>query len=152
MYYGTQRPIIKYGTSYGSTWNLETDDVNVSYYPQWAKARILNESPITGYIQSVDKATSSDDYGRLSLKMIFHNLTTAQFETLRELRDEKTLKITLHADNASYDDPMEFVFVVTKFLVFASGESGTPYPLYDSAVIECRTQEYVNLYDDDIIP
>jgi len=135
-YWGTTKPIIKYGSSYGSTWNLETDDVNCYYDPKWVKDRIFQKSDVNGHIEVVDRS-DDDTKGRMYLDIDFHDLTTAQVETFKSMVSDETLKIQLHSNSPN---AWEEIFVVKKYELFSSGEN---YPLKDTGLLELESQDYV---------
>ena len=74
-YWGTTKPIIFYGTSYATSWDLESDSVNCVYIPRWEKERIIQESDLDGYIDVIDKS-SDETKGRMYLEISFQNPIT----------------------------------------------------------------------------
>lgn len=131
-YWGSQRPILKYGAAYGTTWNLETDDVNVYYLYKHIKDRNINRSALTNdakysELYSDVKYTS----GEVILK--FFDLTDAQVEKLLVIVQNATLHVQYHNDspNGWYD-----VYIIKKFIMPAEEECGVPYPQNVSCYIE----------------
>ena len=122
---------------------LETGDWNVYYRPKFYKDRIINRSPINGYVSSVDRA-DDDEKGRIDFDIYFYNLTDEQYELLLRVYTEKTVEIMFHEDNYDYTTPMLYTYVVTSFVAFDSPN----YPVYLDAKMTFTSQEYEKLQND----
>ncbi len=140
-YWGTQAPVIFYGTSYGSSWDLSQEDCNFEY--SWVKDRIFHTSSITGKISIHEKA-ACEDYGRMQAELVVYNLDRDAMGIFKALRAQETIKLRIHGD-ASGTNAWEVIFVIEKYQPFASGESGLPYPQYDSVYLKLISQEYIDL-------
>lgn len=140
-YWGTTKPTIKYGASYGTTWNLESDSVNCYYTPRWEKDRITQESDVNGHIEIFDKSDNADR-GRMYLDIEFHDLTSSQVDKIRAMVQYGTFKVTLHSNSPN---GWEEIFIVTGHVIFSSGEN---YPLKDTAFISLKSQDYVIIEDN----
>lgn len=131
-YWGTQRPILSYGTSYGTTWNLESDNVNVFYRFKHVKERNVNVSVLTNdanysEIYSATKNTGGDAI------LQFLDLTDAQVEKLLSIILNSTIKIQYHADSPNnWSD----IYIIKRFVMPAEEETGIPYPQHDTCHIE----------------
>jgi hypothetical protein len=54
------------------------------------------------------------------------------------------VKLLIHTD-ATGANAWEALFVVESYKPFASGESGLPYPQYDSVYLQLTSQDYIDL-------
>ena len=140
-YWGNEAPIILYGAGYASSIDLRELDCN--YELSWVKERVLHRSAITGHLNAFDRADS--DKGRMSAEIVAFNIPPgAVMDQFRALRAESLVKLRIHAD-ATGTDIWEVVFAVEHYKPFASGESGLPYPQYDSVYMRLVSQDYVDL-------
>ena len=136
--YGVQRPIIKYGTSYGTTWNTQTDLATgeaVSYELDDSGITEFFESELDGKITPIDLVSGKR---RLKIKMLFSNLEINNANRLRSIINGTTAQITIHADNSL----TEFIFYIKKARWFGTT---LPYPLYQSAVVWFETVDVETL-------
>ena len=140
-YWGSQAPVIYYGTSYGSSWDLANEDCNYEY--SWLKDRLFRTSVITGKISVYDKASSADN-GRMQAEIVIYNLDRDSMNNFKSLRDQETIKLRIHGDETG-SHAWDVIFIIEKYQSFASGESGLPYPQYDSVYLKLISQEYIDL-------
>jgi hypothetical protein len=138
-YWGKNPPIIRYGTSYQTAWDLTGVDCTYKY--SWVKDRELYQSVLTGTIVPYDKA-STVGLGRMTAEITLFNLDVTQMEHLRNLRAFSTVRLTIHADATN---SWNVDFVVQQYQPFASGESGLPYPEFDSGYLKLVSQDYIDL-------
>ena len=97
--FGTNRPIILYGSAFGSTWNLETDNVNVDslYNQELAKDFLYAKS---GKIWVHNKGTAAGKR-RYYHKLTFFDLTDAQANKLISATGYNEVQIRPHANSTS---------------------------------------------------
>jgi hypothetical protein len=114
-------------------WDMNFDNTLVYYTYDFETAKIVNESPINGFVSCVNLA--DDGEGRMTAKLIINNMTDAQHGRYIEVVNADTIDMLLHEDDTK---GMEFTFVVTK----AKDFQGENYPLIDNAIIELISQEY----------
>lgn len=140
-YWGNQAPTVLYGASYANSIDLSELDCN--YELSWLKERVLHQSVVTGHIHSHDRADS--DKGRMSAEIVALNIPSSEvMDQFRALRSESVVKLRIHSD-ATGDDIWEELFVVEHYKPFATGESGLPYPQYDSVYLRLVSQDYIDL-------
>jgi hypothetical protein len=142
-FWGTTPPIIKYGPNFLSALSLSETDC--SYRFSWSKDRELYHSVLTGRITPYEKAPFSN-YGRMTAEITLFNLTPVKMRQFCALRSETTLRLILHPDQPEIDR-WTVDFIVEQYQPFASGESGLPYPEFDSAYLKLTSQDYVDLKD-----
>ena len=140
-YWGNEAPTIKYGAGYANS--LDLSELDCNYELSWVKERVLHRSAITGHVSPHDRA--EEDHGRMSAEIVVFNIPSgAVMEQFRALRAESVVKLVIHSD-ATGNNVWEVVFVVEHYKPFASGESGLPYPQYDSVYMQLVSQDYVDL-------
>lgn len=128
-YWGVQRPILKYGTSYSTTWNCQTDNVNMNYSYQHTKIRGINHSEITRKNTYVELYEGTEDTDG-QVEFWFNDLTDDQVEKLLAIYKYPTIKIQYHADSPnSWDN----IFIIKEFRMPAEKETGGLYPDQASA-------------------
>ncbi len=140
-YWGNEAPVIYYGTAYGSSWDLAEEDCNFEY--SWLKDRVFHTSVITGKVSVYEKASSAN-YGRMQAEIVIYNLDRDSMNIFKALRDQETLKLCIHGD-VTGTNGWDVIFVVEKYQSFATGESGLPYPQYDSVYLKLISQDYIDL-------
>lgn len=134
-YLGAQRPILAYGTGYGTGWNLESDDVNVYYNYSFLPERDFYES-VTGAIYPVERS-AAEGYVRFYGELIFLNPTETQMGKLQDILSSPYLKITLHSDYKNDKSVIECIIEEQKYP--AEDESGTKYPQTDPVFIKLKS-------------
>ncbi|MCD4829628.1 MAG: hypothetical protein K8R90_09410 [Candidatus Cloacimonetes bacterium] len=140
-YWGNDAPTIKYGASY--TDSIDLSDMDCNYELAWVKERVLHRSAVTGHVNAFDRADS--DNGRMSAEIVVFNIPSGTvMDQFRALRAESVVKLLIHSD-ATGGNVWEVLFVVERYKPFASGESGLPYPQYDSVYLRLVSQDYVDL-------
>ena len=140
-YWGNEAPTIKYGASYASS--IDLSQLNCNYELSWVKERVLHQSAVTGHINSLDRADS--EKGRMSAEIVVLNVPPGVvMDQFRALRGESVVKLLIHTD-ATGADAWEELFVVEHYKPFAAGDSGLPYPQYDSVYLRLTSQDYVDL-------
>lgn len=145
-YLGSQRPIIKYGTSYGTTWNLQTDDVSVNYAPRFEIERDFYEA-ISGKIYVVSR---DDDISKLRFycDLIFFNLTDAQVEKFIAIQAGLTVKITIHADAPNTGQEIECI--ITSATDPVEDETGTQEAINYTATLSLKSIDRIDHPDDTV--
>lgn len=125
--YGIQKPILKYGSSYGSTWNLNglAEGEGVFYEPDDKIETKFFTSDLTLKTTAINPVAGKR---RLACKLVFTNLGTTNAGKLRSILLEDTVRMTLHADNSA----TEFDYNIKKSKWFGLE---LPYPQYQSAII-----------------
>jgi hypothetical protein len=145
-YWGTQRPVLSYGTSYATSWNLETDDVNVYYVYRHAKERNVKASALTQDV-SYTEIYSDLKYTSGEVILRFNNLTVAQVDKLLAVVQYPTIKVKYHNDSPNN---WSEVYVIKKFVMPAEEEVGVGYPEKDSCYIELVKLVPAEISDDDV--
>ncbi|GEM_PF-2947365 len=140
-YWGNKAPTIKYGAAYADVIDLSALDCN--YELAWVKDRVLHTSAVNGHVNSFDRADA--DKGRMSAEIVVFNIPSVTvMDQFRALRSQSVVKLLIHTD-ATGANAWEALFVVESYKPFASGESGLPYPQYDSVYLQLTSQDYIDL-------